>query len=796
MATTCPGPEVLAGIGNGTGSCPSDLAAHIDQCRECQEFLQRRVRKGLETLTPHSASLSAPESAPQITGFTIERELGRGAMGVVYLARRDTLSRPVALKLLPGGRRAGPRERRQWLREAEAASAVRHPNIVTLYEVGEADDCFLLVLEYIPGGTLADRISGPLAPATAARLMETIARAVHHIHRHGQLHLDLKPSNILLDGEAGAAWETISPKVSDFGIARSTEPGATDTGGAGAGGSPPYMAPEQITRPRQEMAPSADIHALGAILYHLLTGVPPYRGATVLDTLEQVRNQEPVPPRRLIPQIPRDLETIALKCLEKHPASRYATAEAMADDLRRWQDGRPILARPVSPLENLWRKCCRRKVVAALTALLMLTISTGFLAVVLLWGHAEVERRRAEDELAFASLMLSDISVAEPSSSAQLVVNSRDHIIAVLQRMRNQLLRLRTQRPDDLTTCRRLAQLDLALAMHFEHQGKTAACRSSLAECLENLDRVLQVDAQDGTALRHRFTAYKYLAGVAEQEGLSVESLGHRERAVADGQECLRLKPASGLILALADCRLSLAQALSRQGNHERARSLILANLRMLDEVPSDDGDPMIPIWRILVRVDLHPFKAGLPPAPASRPDEVDPLARLASSDADELDAESWAELVARSLSSSPASRDHHTDSLYYFIGNLCGRMAWQRRSDRIEEARRDAGRMHAFARLLIARNPGQPVAHFALRAAFTQMAKNAWKIEDRTAVERNWRLALDEARRALVLDPQDARAASEVADLQKRLDLLLASKPASHDQDGSGGQAMGGAGR
>jgi eukaryotic-like serine/threonine-protein kinase len=164
---------------------------------------------------------------------------------------------------------AGPQARRQWLREAEAASLVRHPNVVTLYEVGEADDFFLLVLEYVAGGTLADRLSAPLPPATAARLMETIARAVHHIHRHGQLHLDLKPSNILLDGEAGVGWETAIPKVSDFGIARMADAGATDTGGAGAGGSPPYMAPEQIVRPRYEMSPAADSHALGAILYHL-----------------------------------------------------------------------------------------------------------------------------------------------------------------------------------------------------------------------------------------------------------------------------------------------------------------------------------------------------------------------------------------------------------------------------------------------------------------------------------------------------------------------------------------------
>ena len=151
---------------------------------------------------------------------------------------------------------------------------------------------------------------------------------MHHIHLCGQLHLDLKPSNILLDGHAGAGWEAMTPKVSDFGIARSAEPGATETGGLGAGGTPSYMAPEQITKPRKDMTARADIHGLGAILYHMLTGRPPYQGATVLETIDLVQRQEPIPPRRLNPKIPADLETICLKCLEKDPDRRYSSAEA------------------------------------------------------------------------------------------------------------------------------------------------------------------------------------------------------------------------------------------------------------------------------------------------------------------------------------------------------------------------------------------------------------------------------------------------------------------------------------
>ena len=778
MTTSCPSPEVLAGIGTSDGSCLSGVAAHIEGCRACQEFLERRIQEGLESLPPRGGSLPELEAVPHVNGFTIEAELGRGAMGVVYRARRDTLSRPVALKLLPGGRRAGPRERRQWLREAEAASSVRHPNVVTLYEVGEAEDCFLLVLEYIPGGTLADRLSGPLAPTAAARLLETIARAVHHVHRHGQLHLDLKPSNILLDGDPGAGWEAVVPKVSDFGIARAADAGMTDSGGIGAGGSPPYMAPEQIVRPRNEMSPAADIHALGAILYQMLTGRPPYRGATVLDTLEQVRNQEPVPPRRLVPRVPRDLETIALKCLEKNPAGRYASAEAMADDLRRWLDGRTISARPVSAVEQLWRRCCRRPMVAALAAALVLTLAIGFVGVVLLWGHAESERRRAEDELFFANLMLGEISSGGMSGSAQFLVLTRDDAIAVLRRTTDRVLRFRAEHPEDLATCQRLADLHLALAGHYEAQRNPEACRSSLVAGLENVDRVLQVRPRDRAALHGRFAACRMLATVAEQEGKSEESAVHLERAVAHGRECWRLGPGPGVLNALATCQWALAQRYSRRGDDEAARALVLDNLRLSDEVPDGKVPPENAIWRVLARLDLHQFHAGLPAAAGPRPGGDSPLSRLASTDADRLDAEGWADLVFRSLNASPGALDLSGDQAHGFIEALNERLAWRRRLGRIDDARRYADRMLAFGRLLVARHPDRPAAHLALSAAFKQVAKNAWHPFDRPVVERNWRLAIHEARRALVLDPRDARAGKEVADLQKRLDLLTKPKP------------------
>jgi len=770
------------------------IEEHVEGCPNCKAILEQLASGG------HELPVFLPdlEQWPQIPGFEIQRELGRGAMSVVYEAWQPSLKRRVALKIVRSGPFSGSSERSRWLREARAFTCLRHANIVPLHEAGEAGPWLYLVLEHIPGGTLKHRLDVPYAARDAAGLLETIARAVAAVHAKGLLHLDLKPSNILLDVEPEKPRELATPRIGDFGIAfRWNDPDASMATGSQSGplGTPSYMPPEQVAGDRAAIGPAADIYGLGALLYHVLTGRPPFSSPSVAETLDQVRNQEPVSPRRLIPQVPRDLETIALKCLEKNPSARYASAESVADDLRRWLDGRPIAARPISPLEKIWRWCRRRPVIAALTAALALTLSVGFLIVVLLWRHAETERGRAEDDLRFAGLMLSEITSLDHPHWRHFLVLAPDDVFEVLQRTRDHILHVQTQHPDDFTACHQLAQIDLSRAWHFAAQGKLDESRASIVECLKNLERVLQLHPQDWTALRRRFIAHWTLGSVVDQEGKSEESLSHLERAVLHGQECLRLKPDAGLISELAGCRWSVAQSLSRQGNHERARFLILANLRMLDDVPKDDGHPIIAIWRTLVRLDLHQVQAHSSSVLASQSDEADPLSRLASSEANTLDSESWAELVARSLSSGPAAIDLSGNNVYIFIDHLFHRIAEQRRAGRINEARRAADRIHAFARLLVQRYPDRSVAHLALCASFIQMAKNAWQTDDRLAVERNWKLALDEAHRALLLDPHDARACTQVVDLQKRIDRLLASKPEPRDQNRSA-QTAGEAGR
>ena len=397
--SSCPGEETLRLLGaDAFGDATfATIEQHVEGCPECQAVLERIAHRH-----PDPAIVRrGPEPFPNIPGFEVQSRVGQGAMGVVYRAIETGLDRAVALKILPGalGSDGSPHTRRHWLREARAVSRVRHPNIVPLYDYGEAKSCFFLVLEYVPGGSLKQRLGEPLPPRAAAGLIETIARAVGHIHGQGLFHLDLKPSNILLDGKSGAPWDAVTPRVADFGLAVSDDShDVSETRLAFPRGTPSYMAPEQASANRSLIGKASDIHALGAILYELLTGRPSFQGASTLETLDQVRGQNPVPLRRLNPKIPRDLETIALQCLEKDPLRRYPSAEALAGDLRRWLDGKPISARPVSPIEHAWRWCRRRPAVAALAATLMMTLSAGFLTIVLLWRHAEVERNRAEQE--------------------------------------------------------------------------------------------------------------------------------------------------------------------------------------------------------------------------------------------------------------------------------------------------------------------------------------------------------------------------------------------------------------
>jgi predicted Ser/Thr protein kinase len=300
-----------------------------------------------------------PSDQVELAGYEILRELGRGGMGVVYLARQVSLNRAVALKMVLAGAQARGDELARFRIEAEAAAKLQHPNLVQIYEVGEYQGRPYFSLEYVEGGNLDDRFGGqPQPPISAAALVEKLARAMHYAHQRGIVHRDLKPANVLLT----LAGE---PKITDFGLAKQlgSEAGLTHTGAVM--GTPSYMAPEQAEARHAEVGPATDVYALGAMLYEFLTGWPPFIAETSWGTIERLLREEPVPPRRLQPNVPRDLEIICLKCLEKDPRRRYTTAEELADDLQRFREGEPIRARPAPVWERAWKWVRKRPALAA-----------------------------------------------------------------------------------------------------------------------------------------------------------------------------------------------------------------------------------------------------------------------------------------------------------------------------------------------------------------------------------------------------------------------------------------------
>jgi WD40 repeat protein len=369
------------------------LAAPTPPGPDAVETVDHPQRTGSHQDVPSGRTpVSSPGSAsslPAVRGYHVLEVLGKGGMGVVYKARQLGLNRTVALKMILSGALAGPDALDRFRREAEAVARLQHPHIVAVHEIGTHDGLPFFSLEFVAGGSLDRKLAGiPQPPREAARLVETLARAVHAAHQKGVIHRDLKPSNVLL-AEDG------TPKVADFGLAKQLDDDSGRTREGDVMGTPSYMAPEQAAGDVGSVGPATDVYALGAILYECLTGRPPFRGATLLETLEQVRHRDPVPLTQLQPKVPRDLETICLKCLRKEPARRYAGAAELADDLGRFQSGEPIRARPASLPERAWKWARRRPTAAALLAVSLLALLAAAAGVT---AYTADLRRRADWE--------------------------------------------------------------------------------------------------------------------------------------------------------------------------------------------------------------------------------------------------------------------------------------------------------------------------------------------------------------------------------------------------------------
>ena len=382
-------------------------------CRDCPELLAKvrstwlRVRAvdaefssilpdangHRETIVPFDGEL------PQITGYEMQRVLGRGGVAIVYLAQHVTARAFGRSQNAFGRPTCQARELDRFSREARTLAELHHANIVQIFDVGEYNGCPYFTMEYLNGGSLSDRVKErPMPAKDAANMIATFAEAIHVAHQSGIIHRDLTPSNILFTADG-------VPKITDFGLARHLQEtgGLTLTGAAL--GTPGYMAPEQADRRGSEIGPAADVYALGAILYKLLTGRPPFQAETTASTIRQLLFNEPLPVSKLNPSIPRDLETICLKCLNKEPEDRYVTAAVLADDVRRFERGEPIIARPVGRLGRVVRWARRRPALAvAIVTGMMLAFA---LVVTVLWWHGQQTALQAT-AVAYADADLSE----------------------------------------------------------------------------------------------------------------------------------------------------------------------------------------------------------------------------------------------------------------------------------------------------------------------------------------------------------------------------------------------------
>lgn len=789
----CPAWDRLRRLGEDAPDDPdfSAIEAHVEQCADCQEALDRLVRDD-----PDETGRAAPEDRgpwPEVPGFSIVRELGRGGSGVVFEAIREPIGRRVALKVLDDRPGRGPSAHRRWLREVRALGSVRHPAIVRLYDAGEHSGRPFLVLDLIEGGSVQDRLDGPIAPRVAAELIARIARAVAELHRRGIRHLDVKPSNILLDGLGAAGWS--SPLLADFGIAcLDDETVSLATGSWGPRGTPAYMAPEQVSHHRAAVGPSADIFSLGATLYALLTGGPPFPAATVLEMFDALRQREPVRPSAIVAGVPRDLETICLTCLNKQPADRYPSAEALADDLERWLDGRPIQARRASPREIAWRWSRRHPLSASLAASLALALIVGLIAVTLLWRNAERQRQAAQAAL--------DRAIAGESTAGRA--------ISIL----TALVRSAVESPEQLAKERTGSLLPGIL-------GLTETVRGSPEVLADQIGPIAALELELA-GLLDRQTNFEAMRTLLDDGIQLLETVPRLSQSVDDQRTLASLRLYRALLShregreaeAIADTRAAIEVLAAHVDEAGWDESLINLDgmVEGLTSAPHADDSPagrLARLYRERIRPEAFRPKWAVRAAwgwTRTEPIEaifqqVGPLDRIPPTwsfaltdgiagelanwgEGDEaagMDQPSLGERSLRDLQSwdRRLGQPALSEALLERIGQQGMTRGYaHRQADRRDQARRMVRWMKGLAESLAIADPDRPGLHLLASRALDEQARLDDQIGRREEAEAAWREALREASIAREAAPEDPETRRHLAELRERYFRAIVKPP------------------
>jgi serine/threonine protein kinase len=536
------------------------------------------------------ASQPPPDHWPVIPGYEILAELGRGGMGIVYRARQLSADRIVALKVvridvlasLPLSSQASTLER--FRHEAQAAARLEHDHLVAVYEVGEASGRCYYAMKYVAGPSLHAMVKdGPLENRRAARYLEPIARALHLAHQHGILHRDLKPHNILVDERSDR------PLLTDFGLAKFLERQQDLTMAGEVMGTPSYMSPEQALDASKVTA-AADIYSLGATLYHVLTGRAPFVSASLPETIRQICEVEPVPPWVLNPAIDRDLETICLKCLEKEPAKRYATAEALADDLARYLDGRPIVARPAGPVERLWRWCRRNPRVAALLATVAMLSGVAVTAIVV--GYVQTTAALAESEtrldqaLEVVNDLFTRFSEDELLDEPGMQPLRKDLLDRALKHY-NQLLAhsSRNSKVQD-----EVAAAQFRVGRITDMIGAPDAALHHLGIARQMQEELLAADPQNVKRLRALADTLNALGSLHNEQKSPEEALASYAQAAEIRARLIETQPANAdLKRLLANTWMHLGIVAGERGDVSRGREELNRAQKLRDKLLSDD---------------------------------------------------------------------------------------------------------------------------------------------------------------------------------------------------------------